>query len=198
MKSISLLTSWVDLDILIANPNIKLENFIPTDDRIHFIATANDHGLNASAFLIRVHPWSLNFISRALAYQYYHKNKYLKYADQTSMNNILVKNKKEKVHFVIVPENWFNTPPDKRHSGDMLLHFADSKDKNKDSHDIRMKLRNDPDYLTAKTNAEQRKEVLEYYALPKEEQQKLVYIEYYSTKQKIINFFKDLFHFKHD
>jgi len=185
---------WVDSDIMIANPNIKLENFIPEDERIHFIAAADRHGLNAGVFLIKVHPWSLNFMMRSLAYKYYHKGKHLEYEDQTSMNNILVLDENERNHYVIVPQSWFNTFPDKRHGGELLLHFAGRKDKNKDSNETRTELNNDPHYLTAQTNRKMRKEALEYFAKPRKEQGQLVYVEYYTVLQQIFNFVKKLFH----
>jgi len=163
---------WVDGDVMLANPNIKLETFLPEDDKIDLIIAADHHGLNAGVFLIRVNSWSLNFMIRSLAYQYYNINEKLEFADQTSMNNVLIKDKEDE-HYVIVPQSWFNTYPDKKHGGEMILHFAGRKDKNKDLKDTHREIDNNPNYLKAKTNRMLRKEVLQFYRLPKEKQGKI-------------------------
>jgi len=163
---------WIDGDVMLANPNIKLETFLPEDEKVNFIVAADHHGLNAGAFLIRVNSWSLNFMIRTLSYQYYHIDKVLPFADQTSINNILLEDKEDE-HYVVVPQSWFNTYPDKRHGGEMILHFAGRKDKDKDLKETRDEIDNDPSYLTAKTNRILRKEVLEFYKLPKDKQGKI-------------------------
>ncbi|ORX81900.1 hypothetical protein BCR32DRAFT_327107 [Anaeromyces robustus] len=197
---------WVDSDVILANPNIKLETFIPTDENIHFIVTADHHGLNAGVFIIKVHPWSLNFMMHSLAYQYFIGGKFLEYADQTSMNDVLfLNNEDERKHYAVVPQNWFNAYPNKRHKGDMVLHFAGRINKKRDSNYTRTELKNDPDYLKARTNQKMRQEALDFYAKPIENQRKLRYgfieetlwekfkrkcVEYYTKFKKYMDTFK--------
>jgi len=143
---------------------------------IHFIASDDENGLNAGVYLIRVHPWSLNFLMRAMAYPYYHEETALRYSDQSSLSNILIENGEEE-HYVIVPQHWFNSYPHTYHSGDFLIHFAGEADKDWRARDIRMKLKHHISRYTSKTSKEMRKEVLEYYRLPREEQHQIGYQE---------------------
>ncbi|ORX80542.1 hypothetical protein BCR32DRAFT_268809 [Anaeromyces robustus] len=164
---------WVDSDTMLSNPNIKLETFLPEDNNIHFIAAADINGLNAGAFLIRVNPWSLNFMMRSLSYIYYNRKMRLEFSDQTSMNNVLVTDKEDK-HYVIVPQHWFNNYPGEKQNGDFIIHFAGLKDKKDgDSKQLRKEIYDNPEWFTAKTNKKLRKEVLEYYKKPKSEQKSL-------------------------
>jgi len=98
---------WVDSDTLLGNPNIKLETFLPLNNKVHFISSADINDLNAGVFLIKVHPWSLNFLMRAVSYQYFYPEEELLYADQTSMRNVLVRGNEDE-HYVVVPPRWFN------------------------------------------------------------------------------------------
>ncbi|OUM67734.1 glycosyltransferase family 34 protein [Piromyces sp. E2] len=147
---------WIDNDVILANPNIKLETFLPKNKNIHFIAADRD-GLNAGVFFLRVHSWSLNYLVSVLSYFYYNPDKVLKYPEEAALNNILIENKESK-HYVIVPHHWFNTYPDKREKGDFLLHFCYRKLSGGDSKKIRNEIRNDPEYISAKTNKNLRKE----------------------------------------
>ncbi|ORX86843.1 hypothetical protein BCR32DRAFT_289774 [Anaeromyces robustus] len=196
---------WIDSDVILANPNIKLETFLPNDENIHFVIATDHHGLNAGVFMIKVHPWSLNFMMHSIAYQFFINGRHLEYADQTSMNDVLILNDDiERAHYAVVPQNWFNSYPDRRHSGDMVLHFAGRKNKKKDSMETRLELKNDPNYLKDKTNKQMREEALEFYAQPIENQKKLVYVDYgYREKKKtkeeifkiIVKKFKEFFDF---
>jgi len=161
---------WVDSDVVLCNPNIKLESFLPDDNmsNIHLIASDDINGLNAGVFLIRVHPWSLNFIMRAMSYSYYVRDKGLKYADQSSMNNVLVGDE-ELDHYIIVPQNWFNSYIGLNKSGDFLLHLAGHVNKDDEAETFRDHIKNDSSWY-GKTSKAMRKEVLKYYRLSSEEQ----------------------------
>jgi len=159
---------WVDGDCMIANPNIKLESFIPEDNKIHFIAARNRHGLNAGVMLLRVHEWTLDFLMRSISFAFFHKNKKLGFADQSALNDVLTGDE-ENEHYVIVTQSWFNTFPNKRNPGDFLLHFAGRYNKTGDMKKTIKELRNETDYTTAKTNRQMREEVLNYYNLPDSE-----------------------------
>eukprot|EP00833_Pecoramyces_ruminatium_P015556 jgi/Orpsp1_1/1189588/evm.model.d7180000073067.1 len=173
---------WVDSDVALANPNIKLETFLPKDNNVNLVIAADHNGINAGVFLIRVCSWSLNYMSRSIAYQYNRPETNLGFADQTSMNDVLLEGHEQK-HFVIVPQNWFNIYPGWRHDGDMLIHFAGRPDKNKDSLEVKDEIDRNENYLTAQTNKSLRKEVLEFYDLPREKQG-VTFMDNDNTKEK--------------
>ncbi|ORX61135.1 hypothetical protein BCR36DRAFT_273708 [Piromyces finnis] len=164
---------WVDSDVILANPNIRLEAFLPGEgmNKIHLIAADDLNGLNAGTFLIRVHPWSLNFLMRAMSYSYYHSEKGLKYADQSSMNNVLVESKEDD-HYIVVPQNWFNSYIGLNKDGDFLLHLAGHVNKDTEAKTFRDHICSNKKWYS-KSNEEMREEVLKYYSLPKEEQHKI-------------------------
>jgi len=168
------INSWVDSDVILANPNIRLEAFLPNENmsNIHFIGSDDVNGLNAGVFLIRVHPWSLNFIMRGMSYSYFHKNKGLKYADQSSLNNVLTESKEDDTHYIIVPQSWFNSYIGLNKNGDFLLHLAGHVHKDSEAKTFRDHISNDETWY-GKTSKEMREEVLKYYALPKEKQHKI-------------------------
>jgi len=169
--------SWVDSDVIILNPNIKLESFLPNDkmSKVHLIA-AYDYwgredfccGLNSGIFFIRVHEWSLNLLMRAISYPYFNLEKEIRLPDQISLNNVLIESN-EFDHFVIVPQQWFNNFHIKK--GEFLYHvMGHSFDKkNKILKEFLNKTKNETDWFT-KTNNETREEVLKYYNLPKNQQ----------------------------
>jgi len=45
---------------------------------------------------------------RAMSYYYYNPSYILKFSDQSSLNNVLTTTTKEKGHYIIVPQTWFN------------------------------------------------------------------------------------------
>jgi len=166
---------WADSDVTITNPNIKIESFLPKENmsRVHLIISDDPNGLNAGVFLIRVHPWSLNFLMRATSYSYFHGKHPLLYADQSSINNSLLEHNDESDHYIIVPQSWFNGYMGGYHEpGDFLLHLAGRKKKDIDAATYRNNTRNDESWRS-KTNKEMRKEVIDYYNLPKSEQHKI-------------------------
>jgi len=163
---------WADGDVILANPNIRLESFLPRNQDIHLIA-ADRNGLNAGVFFIRVHPWTLNFLLRAGSYAYYKNNTYYRYGEEAGINNVLVEYKEDK-HYVIVPPSWFNQYPEKRRKGDFLLHFCYRKhESTSKAEDIRKELKDDSSYTKAKDTEQMRDEVLDYYNLPRRRQLKI-------------------------
>jgi len=176
---------WVDGDVTLVNPNIKLDAFIPPEDQddIHLVISDDYIGLNAGIFLIRVHPWSLNFLMKACSYTYYNKEKNLPYADQSAMLHVLL-DFKEEGHYIAVPQNWFNsyccssdTYEGHVEKGDFLQHFAGQVNKENDVENFR-KLVSQDDSWYSRTNSEMRKTVLKYYSLPKEKQHKFEFNSY--------------------
>jgi len=158
---------WIDSDIMLANPNIKLETFLPPliNDEIHLIISKDDNGLNAGIFFLRVHTWSLSFMMRSSVYTYYNKPRLLFYSDQASMNNVLVENESDKEHYILVPQKWFNMYLNKVEPGYFLIHFAGIVSKEERAKEVRIYLAGNP-YYYATTSEDVRKEVEEYYKLP--------------------------------
>ena len=146
-----------------------METFLPLDNQIHYIATRDRNGLNAGVFLIRVCSWSLNFMMRSVAYNYYNRNITMHFFDQTSMNNVLISDKEDK-HYVIVPQQWFNIYINSKKPGSFIVHFAGRKDKNNESKMVRKQLYANDDWISAVTNKKLRKEAVEYYNKPRSEQ----------------------------
>jgi len=167
---------WVDGDVTLVNPNIKLDAFIPPEDQenIHLVIADDFLGLNAGIFLIRVHPWSISFLMRACSYAFYKQDAYLPYVDQTAMYYVLTE-QKEDDHYIIVPQNWFNSYycdddcEGKAQKGDFLVHFAGYIDKDMTSEYMKQKIMSDSEWYS-RTTKEMRKTVIDYYNLPKEQQ----------------------------
>jgi len=156
---------WVDSDVVLSNPNIKLEVFVPTDNDIHLLFSTDHNGLNAGVFLLRVHSWTLNFLMRAKSYQYYNKEEDLYFVDQAALNNALVTDHEE-LHYMIVPSQWFNSQQFRhpRKKGDLIYHFA-GRDTNKNAYSakFRKQIYSDPTWCRGLTNKQLRETVLEYY-----------------------------------
>jgi len=112
---------------------------------------------------------------RANSYSYYNLKKYLRFADQTSMRNVLKDSNDTNEHYVIVPRSWFNSYLGDKKKGDFLVHLAGRPKKSKKPKDLHLLIKNDIEWYTAMTNKDLRKIVLEYYNLPKEQQLKVYY-----------------------
>jgi len=170
---------WADNDVIIPNPNIKLESFLPGEkmNTVHII-TAFDSlrfdgydGINAGVLLIRVHEWSLNLFMRVMTYPYYNKEKPILYADQTSLNNILLEFD-ESDHYVIVPPEWFNNYYIQK--GNFLYHIMGGSGEFKNKLlNLFLKNTKDDEEWYEKTNDNMRKEVLNYYNLSKDKRLKI-------------------------
>jgi hypothetical protein len=62
---------WVEAQNIILNPMIPLSAFLPPPkdqlDYIHFVGSRHDGALNAGAFFVRVHSWTVTFLTRAIS-----------------------------------------------------------------------------------------------------------------------------------
>lgn len=62
---------WLDAHVVLMNPKIPLEPFLPSRERnfreTHFIGIRHDGEFNPSSFFIRVHPWSIKLLVKAMA-----------------------------------------------------------------------------------------------------------------------------------
>lgn len=118
------------------NLGLPLETFLPPPDvtDVHLIISEDWNGINSGNFLIRVHPWSVEFLTAALAYP-----KILPYADlpwkeQTAMKKLLDESDEFAGNAAYCPSRWFNPyrsskdgegPPTEGLSDDMMVHRGD-------------------------------------------------------------------------
>ncbi|KAL2866096.1 uncharacterized protein BJX67DRAFT_356565 [Aspergillus lucknowensis] len=131
---------WFDSDTVLMNPNMKLETFLPpphaTD--IHILLTKDWNGMNNGVFPIRVHAWSVQLISAAIAYPVVNPDVELFWPDQSALDNLFNENIYFSKSVVYCPLRWFNAymrSPDGEslnpgspahlqvHPGDLLVHF---------------------------------------------------------------------------
>jgi hypothetical protein len=122
------------------NPNLPLETFLPPSDilDVHMILTKDWNGMNNGVFPIRVHPWSVELLSAAIAYPVMNPDVELFWPDQSALSNILEGNDYFAKSVVYCPLRWFNAYmglPDGEglnpkspehlqvHRGDLLVHF---------------------------------------------------------------------------
>ncbi|KAH8899926.1 hypothetical protein GQ53DRAFT_709197 [Thozetella sp. PMI_491] len=117
---------WFDADTIVLNPYTPLEIFLPPKSRkdledVHLLLSANWDGLNSGAFALRVHPWSVSFLSAVLAYPIYESERQKKdrFRDQSAFQYLLQHAEspmaatpmKGKEHWVEIPMRWFNSLP---------------------------------------------------------------------------------------
>ncbi len=126
--------SWVDADTVLMNPKIPLDVFLPPQEyaHIHLLVTADPRSINNGIFLIKVHPWSIQFMSAIVSFPAYRPDVPLEYRDQSAFAELLKETPFRKNH-VIVPQRWFNAyqrelNDDQQRSfqinrGELLVHF---------------------------------------------------------------------------
>ncbi|KAJ9498896.1 hypothetical protein LTR99_005022 [Exophiala xenobiotica] len=142
---------WVDGDIVLMNPKIPLEIFLPPEDKwghIHALVTNDHRGLNNGVFFLRVHEWSVWLMTATLGLEIYEPDVELEFGDQSAMG-IWVKHERFRDNIMHVPQRWFNayagnrgetnglfadplSPQTKVHAnsikeGDLLVHHAGHK-----------------------------------------------------------------------
>lgn len=78
---------WHDADLVLMNSNIPLELFVPPVEfsHIHHVVANDLNGLNAGVFFLRVHEWSMWYLSAVMSYTNYHPERPLRYSEQTAM-----------------------------------------------------------------------------------------------------------------
>lgn len=123
------------------NPNMPLETFLPppgiTD--VHMLLTYDWNGMNNGAFLLRVHPWSVELLSAAIAYPITNRENQPddSMSDQSALGYLLDENEYFSQSVEYCPLRWFNAymshpngeiKPDSSehrqvHPGDLLVHF---------------------------------------------------------------------------
>ncbi|KAJ5918628.1 galactosyl transferase GMA12/MNN10 family protein [Penicillium verhagenii] len=119
---------------------MPLEVFLPPDHfgNVHMLLSKDWNGVNNGVFFIRVHEWSVNLLSAAIAYPIVHPDIELFWPDQSALSNLLNENQIFARSVVYCPLRWFNAymrSEDGRsqnedspahfqvHPGDLLVHF---------------------------------------------------------------------------
>ena len=80
--------SWFDSDVIVMNPNVPLDVFLPPEKdfgHIDFVFTNDHNGLNNGAFFIRVSEKSVRFLVDCLALHTFRPEVKLKYSEQSAM-----------------------------------------------------------------------------------------------------------------
>ncbi|CAG8467226.1 8904_t:CDS:2 [Diversispora eburnea] len=126
---------WMDMDAIIANPNITIESLldkfrlmvedfedIDFDDIDLIVAKpSHDHTINAGIFLIRNSDWSKEFLEDVQLQQQYFKTKMY---EQGAMWDLIQEPKYKSKVMLDRDDHTFNTFPKNYVSGDFIIHFA--------------------------------------------------------------------------
>ena len=125
---------WIDGDSMILNYCVPLQAFLPTDPDINVLIAADDFGVNAGVFGIRVSQWSIKYLGIIMGLPVLKPEVELRFAEQTGIA-IVAEYPQFKGGLVKVPNRWFNAykhPADGQdqlvQAGDMLLHFPGDGD----------------------------------------------------------------------
>ncbi|KAF4158533.1 hypothetical protein CNMCM6936_002820 [Aspergillus lentulus] len=131
---------WFDSDTVLMNPNMPLEIFVPPPEmsNTHLLASRDWNGLHSGVFFLRVHPWSVELLSAAIAYPVVKPDVQLMWLEQSALSNVLAENEYFARSTVYCPLRWFNaymrhpngidlSPDTPLHlqvaPGDLLVHF---------------------------------------------------------------------------
>lgn len=101
---------WVDGDIVLMNPNVPLEIFLPPEPAyadVHCVTTNDHRGLNNGAFFIRVNDWAVWLFSAIVSLTTFQPDVELKFGDQTAMQ-IILEQERFANSTIYVPQRWFN------------------------------------------------------------------------------------------
>ncbi|RDW65214.1 hypothetical protein BP5796_09906 [Coleophoma crateriformis] len=137
---------WTDADLVLMNPNIPLDIFLPPEPEfkhIDVLVTKDVNGLNNGVFAVRVNANAARLFSAVVSWKIYKPDVRLKYNDQSALENLLSQdlwvNKT-----AWMPQRWINAYPVKMlnattltnkkplkynfRAGDLLIHFAGNQD----------------------------------------------------------------------
>ncbi|GIC93189.1 glycosyltransferase family 34 protein [Aspergillus udagawae] len=131
---------WFDGDTVLMNPDMPLETFLPPPElsNAHLLVSRDWNGLHSGVFFLRVHPWSVELLSAAIAYPVVKPDVQLIWFEQSAISNVLAENEYFARSTVYCPLRWFNAytrhpngidiNPDtplhlQVHPGDLLVHF---------------------------------------------------------------------------
>ena len=143
---------WVDADLILINPSVPLEIFLPPHDfqHIHFLGNRDQNGLNTGTFFIHVHEWSVKMLVKSMAYPMFLPDVDLTNSmDQKAMAYVINETEfRDGVMFQ--PRPWYNTY-EWHHGyegskGSLLVHFPGlEQDRWKHMSDWLRVVENDPD-----------------------------------------------------
>ena len=83
---------WIDADIVVMNPKIPLDVFIPPTQEfsyVNMLVTNDRHGLNNGCFLIKINPWSVKLLSAVIAFHTFKPEVELKYSEQSALEEMI-------------------------------------------------------------------------------------------------------------
>lgn len=135
---------WIDADIVVMNPLIPLDVFIPPPEEfgyVNMLVTNDRHGLNNGCFLLRVSPWSVKLLTGIISFHHFRPEVKLKYTEQSAMEE-MVEDRYWRRSVVHVPQYWFNSypsaggeirtsdnpRPNEFRPGGLQIHFAGNRD----------------------------------------------------------------------
>lgn len=123
---------WVSPDVMILNPQIPLESFLPPEDfqNGHILATRDEDGVNAGVFFLRVHSWSVKLLIDILAIpknEFGSDGRLGQDASRKAFEKIL-HSEDYRDHVFYQPRKWYNTyqlsaSKSESKRGDLLVHF---------------------------------------------------------------------------
>lgn len=119
---------WFDADTIILNSAVPWTLFLPPSefDDIHILATQDQHGFNAGMAIFRVHQWSVQALSEALALRQLRPEVKFDFFDQGALKWVMEKEGYEE-HVKYQPHSWWNSFGLAREPYDtdaFMLHFA--------------------------------------------------------------------------
>ena len=83
---------WIDADIVVMNPQIPLDVFIPPGPEFNYVnvlVTNDKHGLNNGCFLIRINPWAVKLLSAVIAFHTFKPEVKLQYSEQSALEEMI-------------------------------------------------------------------------------------------------------------
>lgn len=120
---------WVDADLVLINPAIPLEIFLPPWDfsHVHFVGNKDHAGLNTGTFFLHIHAWSVAALTKAMAFPMYRPDVDLGVSSDQSAMAYVFNESAFAAGVLYQPRVWYNTY-EWRHAyegtrGNLLVHF---------------------------------------------------------------------------
>lgn len=110
------------------NPEISWSVFLPPEDYsdIHILASQDDNGFNAGMLILRVHQWTVQALSEAVALHQLRPDVPIPFYDQSAIEYICSRPGYQE-HFLYQPRKWWNRyffDADGNEQGELVIHFA--------------------------------------------------------------------------
>jgi hypothetical protein len=123
---------WVSPDVMILNPQIPLESFLPPDDfkNGRLLATRDQDGVASGVFFLQVHPWSVKMLIDLLSIpknEFGSDGRLGQDASRRAFEKVL-RSDDYRDHVFYQPRKWYNTyqlsaSESESQRGDLLIHF---------------------------------------------------------------------------